>query len=228
MYPETYKTFKALGILLWYPTEAWVKAAPELNAVIQQEAFLPEQDRNAISGLVEYLTQQDLFDVQEAYVDTFDRIRSLSLHLFEHVHGESRDRGQAMVDLAEMYKEQGLAVDKNELPDYLPVFLEFLSVLPKEEAIEMLSDPAHVLTALGKRLAERGSPYQAVFDALIRLTGRQPEKAERKAPVMPTLEQMDKEWEEKPIEFMGATAPEATTAGGCGSGSGCGSGGCGG
>lgn len=228
MQAKSYKTFKALGILLWYPNEEWLSGIGDLCDLIEQEKLVGEEDVKSIRMFAEHLRSQDMFDAQEAYVDTFDRVRSLSLHLFEHVHGESRDRGQAMVDLAEMYKEQGFAVANSELPDYLPVFLEYLSLLPKEEALDILGDPAHVLVALGKRLAERGSPYSIIFSCLIRLAGRVPEKVERIIEVPPlSFAQMDKEWEDKPVDFLGAQAPEAKQAGGCGSG-GCGSGGCGG
>jgi len=220
------KTFKALGILLWYPNEEWLAGASDVCDLIAQEGLVKKEQLASLRALVSHLKAMDLMELQEDYVDTFDRVRSLSLHLFEHVHGDSRDRGQAMVDLADRYKEQGFSLAASELPDYLPVFLEYLSMLPKEEALEELANTGHILAALGKRLAERSSPYSAVLDALTLLAGRTPEKVERKAPVVVNFEQMDKEWEEKPIDFLGAQAPKA---GGCGgSGGGCGGGGCGG
>jgi len=228
MQASPFKTFKALGILLWYPSKEWLQGAEELCDLIAQEE-LAYRDISALRTFISQLKAQDLFDAQEDYVETFDRMRSLSLHLFEHVHGESRDRGQAMVDLAERYKEQGFALAKSELPDYLPVFLEYLSLLPPEEALEELSETGQILSALGKRLAERGSPYSAVFNCLSRLAGQEPVKVTvvTAAPAI-DFALMDKEWEDKPIDFMGAEAPaEKTTGGGCGSG-GCGSGGCGG
>ncbi len=223
MQASPYKTFKALGIFLWYPNEEWLRGIGDLCDLIEQEKLVGADDARAIRIFAEGLQAQDVFDAQEAYVDTFDRIRSLSLHLFEHVHGESRDRGQAMVDLAEVYKEQGFTLAKSELPDYLPVFLEFLSHLPKDEALEMLADPANVLVALGKRLAERGSPYNAIFNSLIHLAGREPEKVDRKiAATLPSFTQLDKEWEEKPVDFLGAEPPSAGGCGGGGKGCGCG------
>jgi nitrate reductase delta subunit len=153
------------------------------------------------------------------------------LHLFEHVHGDSRDRGQAMVDLTERYKEQGFELAASELPDYLPIFLEYLSFLPKEAALEDLAETGAIIAGLGRRLAERGSPYSAVFNCLIRLSGGVPAKVTQMIDkTMPSFEQMDKEWEEKQIEFLGAEAPEVKSGGGCGGGNGggCSSGGCGG
>jgi nitrate reductase molybdenum cofactor assembly chaperone NarJ/NarW len=213
------KTFKALGVLLCYPEVTWVQGGVELCDLMAAEALINTAQLEKLRLLAAQLATQDLLDLQEQYVDMFDRVRSLSLHLFEHVHGDSRDRGQAMVDLAERYKEQGFALAASELPDYLPVFLEYLSMLPKEVALEELADTGHILAALGKRLAERGSAYSAVLDALVLLTCRQPEKVERREPVLINFEQLDKEWEEKPIDFLGAQAPQ----GGCSSGS-CGGG----
>lgn len=213
MSPESNKTFKVLGILLGYPEAEWLDGVDELCRIIEQEHILGDKDKMAICALARDLAGQDRFDVQEAYVDTFDRVRSLSLHLFEHVHGEARERGQAMVDLAKIYEEKGLALAKSELPDYLPAFLEFLSHLPRPEAIEMLEDSVHILLAIAKRLAERGNPYHVIFDGMVRLTGRIPIKAEhRTAPTAPSFLELDKEWEEKAVDFMGAQTPQSGCA----------------
>lgn len=215
------KTFKALGILLCYPNEEWLESAAEISRLISQEGIVSKEDALNLQSFVEVLQSGDVLDLQEAYVDMFDRVRSLSLHLFEHVHGESRDRGQAMVDLAERYKEQGFALAASELPDYLPVFLEYLSTLPREQALEELAETGHILAALGKRLAERGSVYHLVVDSLTRLAGRTPEKVKQRAIAPQSFEQMDKEWEEKPVDFLGAEAPKAGGCGGGGCGGGC-------
>ncbi|HUJ73963.1 MAG TPA: nitrate reductase molybdenum cofactor assembly chaperone, partial [bacterium] len=108
----------------------------------------------------------DIYDLQARYVELFDQNRALSLHLFEHVHGESRDRGEAMVSLMERYTENGLSLAGNELPDFLPVFLEFLSQLPADEARQELADPRAVIAVLSRRLQKRESPYAAVLGAL--------------------------------------------------------------
>ena len=158
------KTFKALSALLSYPEEVLQKAAPELRKVLDEEALLPPERRAALDTLIEEIATTDLLTLQEHYVELFDRTRSLSLHLFEHVHGESRDRGQAMIDLKTLYEQNGLYLSSSELPDYLPAFLEFLSIRPLEEARAQLSQPAHILTALTERLHKRQSSYAAVFE----------------------------------------------------------------
>lgn len=167
------KTFKALGALLAYPEQALVDAVPEIKAVLREEGLIKSPELTALQRLFDDMKRIDVMTQQERYVDLFDRVRSLSLHLFEHVHGESRDRGQAMVDLAAMYAKAGLELADHELPDYLPAVLEYLERLPEREARAHLKDAAHIIEAVGARLAKRGSHYAAVFDALLALAGRQ-------------------------------------------------------
>ena len=138
-------TFKALSALLSYPTEDIRAAADELQKKLHDEAILPLWALRQIDELIGEYRTLDLYELQERYVFLFDRTRSLSLHLFEHVHGESRDRGQAMVDLKTLYSEGGLEIDSSELPDFLPLFLEFLATRPVAEARELLSEPANCL-----------------------------------------------------------------------------------
>ena len=124
------KTLKVLGMLLTYPETELSSAWPEMLPVLKQEKWLADKTLLAIENMAAWLTLTDLLDVQEEYVDLFDRTPSLSLHLFEHVHGESRERGQAMVDLSELYKQKGFEISGAEMPDYLPLFLEYLSTQP--------------------------------------------------------------------------------------------------
>ena len=118
----------------------------------------------------------DIYDLQERYVLLFDRTRSLSLHLFEHVHGESRDRGQAMIDLlSACTRSVGCSCASDELPDFLPLFLEYLvDAAAAQEACELLGQPAHIFAALAERLRKRQSPYEAVFRALVALAAAKP------------------------------------------------------
>ena len=156
-------TYKILSALLSYPTAELQAASRELVSALNAEPLLPAPNRAAIGALIEDIAATDLLEAQSRYVDLFDRTRTLSLHLFEHVHGESRDRGQAMVSLLERYQQAGLDVAAHELPDYVPLFLEFLSTLEADEARANLAEPAHILAALGERLRRRGSAYAAYF-----------------------------------------------------------------
>ena len=160
------KTFKVLSALLSYPDAALIDAAPELRKALDEENLLPPEARPLLGAFIEDVATGDVYDLQERYVELFDRTRSLSLHLFEHVHGESRDRGQAMIDLKAQYEQNGLTLSATELPDYLPAFLEFLSTLPLPEALQMLGQTTHILNALAERLHKRGAPYEAVFRTL--------------------------------------------------------------
>ena len=169
------RTFKVLSLLLTYPNEEIRAAAGEMRQVLAVEKLVPAHCLEGLGGLLDELAEGDLYDLQERYVLLFDRSRSLSLHLFEHIHGEGRDRGQAMVDLAEHYARHGLQPGPGELPDFLPMFLEFLSMRPLTEACELLGQPAHILAAIGERLRKRDSAYESVFRALVAISALKPE-----------------------------------------------------
>ena len=195
------KTFKVLGLLASYPKPEWVSHLDECSAVLMQEKFLPKKPLQAVLAFIEELKIADLYAVQEEFVSTFDRGRSHSLHLFEHIHGESRDRGQAMVNLADAYEEKGLVIDQAELPDYIPLFLEFLSLCPVDEAVALLGEPIDIMATIAARLQKRGSSYAVLFDALVALSRVKPSQDKIKevlaqAPEDTSLEALDKEWEE--------------------------------
>jgi len=195
-------TWRALGALLSYPTEGLQAAAGEIAAVLADEAIVPTQQRTAIDALLSELATTDIYELQERYFALFDRNRSLSLHLFEHVHGESRDRGQAMADLLALYDRHGLEMTAGELPDFLPLFLEFLSLLPDTEARALLAEPAAILRALADRLAARDTAYAAVIDALAELA-QAPAVGRSEIPDEdPTdLVALDAAWEETAVRF---------------------------
>ncbi len=198
------RTFKILSALLSYPTLEIQEAAGDFLGVLKSEALLKDPEIKALTPLIGEISTRDIYDLQERYVLLFDRTRSLSLHLFEHVHGESRDRGQAMVDLGALYSKHGLDISTEELPDYLPLFLEFLSVLSRQEALDYLTQPAHVLATLAERLERRRSSYQAVFNALTALTGVKevPEELAAEPEDDPNdLAALDAAWEAEQVTF---------------------------
>src|SRR5690606_38327937 len=120
----------------------------------------------------------------------FDRSPAHSLHLFEHVHGESRDRGQAMVDLLQQYRSNGFEPAAAELPDHVPLFLEYLSLLEPAAAELLLGEAIHVLAAIGDRLGRNDSPYAVVFTVLRSLTQVEP-RAQAEPPVRDMDEAME-------------------------------------
>ncbi|OWY07604.1 nitrate reductase molybdenum cofactor assembly chaperone [Thioclava sp. F42-5] len=201
------RTLKAFSVLLSYPTIELQRAAPEIGGVLASETRLTAAARRALRPLVEEIGERDIYALEETYVMLFDRSRSLSLNLFEHVHGESRDRGGAMVDLLETYRAAGFEPATTELPDHLPVLLEFLSTRPAQKASDMLADAAHILAAIGERLAKRESAYAAVFEALVQMSGATADEdavAEilaRPDPSPTDLEEIDKIWEETEVTF---------------------------
>ena len=201
------KTFKAISALLSYPTQELQDAADELRTVIHDDNLVPAAVRRQLDALIDDIATGDLYDLQERYVLLFDRTRSLSLHLFEHVHGESRDRGQAMIDLKALYEKSGLFISAAELPDFLPLLLEFLSTQPFAEARETLGQTVHILSALAERLRKRQSPYEAAFRALVAIAAAKP-TAEAVAALLdepdpdPTdLAALDEAWTDEPVTF---------------------------
>lgn len=201
-------TLRILSALLRYPDEAVQQAAPELAGVLAEDGLMSPEQRASLQPLLDALASTDLLDAQERYVGLFDRGRAVSLHLFEHVHGESRDRGQAMVDLRDRYEAQGLEITAKELPDYLPLFLEYLSVLPSAQAAEELAQPGVILSALAQRLEERDTPYAAPMRILADLAGAGGEAFEIAPADDPDdLAALDAAWEEEQIRFDAPAAP---------------------
>lgn len=198
---------KVISLLLSYPDEELQQAAPQLKAALAQDRLTGEREKALLGRLADDIAALDLYDAQERYVYLFDRTRTLSLHLFEHVHGESRDRGQAMVDLMAMYEEAGFEIDSRELPDYLPLFLEYLSMLAREDACELLGQTAHIITALKERLKKRKSIYVNAFGVLETIARGKPdarvvkELLDEREHDPDDLEALDRIWEEEAVTF---------------------------
>jgi nitrate reductase delta subunit len=217
-------TLKVLAALLVYPEQELIEDLDEMAAILEAEGALAKAERRALAALMTDLRVADLMDAQARYVALFDHSRSLSLHLYEHSHGDSRDRGQAMVDLLNHYRAHGLEPGDSELPDFLPRFLEFLSMRPAVEARAMLGQAVWVPALLRARLEQRGSPYAAVFRALEALAPQRADEAAIRETVgaeVPdnTPEALDRAWEEAPVTFRddpsagaGCTAASAMVA----------------
>jgi len=158
---------RALSALLTYPRRELLDALDELRTAIAGSRLIGNAQKSRLAELVAELGAAEPLELEERYVGWFERGRAGSLHLFEHVHGDSRERGQAMVDLIGVYERAGFRLAANELPDYLPAVLEYLSCRSLDEARDMLGDCAHILRALGERLVAARSRYAAVLDALL-------------------------------------------------------------
>ncbi len=203
----TDRTLKALSLILSYPTLELQEAMPEIGGVLASDTRLTGAARRALRLIVTALGERDIYALQEAYVSLFDRSRSISLNLFEHVHGESRDRGGAMVSLVETYREAGFDPISSELPDHLPVLLEYLAMQPAEEAKDVLADAAHIFEVISTRLERRESNYAAIFAALLQLSEQETDKSvvaallDQPEDDPDDLEALDKVWEESEVLF---------------------------
>lgn len=205
-------SFKAIGALLDYPTSDMQAALGEIEQALREERALPQAELDEVGAFIARLRRSDILDLQEHWVSLFDRSKRVALHLYEHSHGESRDRGQAMVDLALTYRMNGFELAASEMPDYLPLFLEFLSVIPEAPARRYLAEAVDIVEALRIRLEERDSSYAALLSALIPLASRPTDEAEVEAilagePRDPAdLEELDREWAEEPVDFAAGSA----------------------
>jgi nitrate reductase molybdenum cofactor assembly chaperone NarJ/NarW len=191
--PAASRTLRVLSALLGYPDAALRPQLPEMLTALREESAVPAPRLAELGGLINSLMLADPLEAEAEYVQIFDCGRATSLHLFEHVHGDSRDRGPAMIDLAQTYEQAGLFLAPGELPDYLPVALEFASTQPPREARAFLGEIAHILDALHAALAQRGTRYAAVAAALLEIAGEKP------TAIAPAAEPpIDESWSEPP------------------------------
>ncbi|MBL8380368.1 MAG: nitrate reductase molybdenum cofactor assembly chaperone [Burkholderiales bacterium] len=192
-------TLRVLARLLSYPDAELRAHLPEMRDALAAEAALPAARLAELDLLIAGIARRDDLDAEADYVQLFDSGRSASLYLFEHVHGDSRERGPAMIDLAKTYEEAGLYLAEGDLPDYLPTALEYASTQPAREARAFLAEMAHILSVIFSGLERRGSRYASVLGALLDLAG---EKA--RAVELPADEPLDEAWEE-PAAFDGCS-----------------------
>ncbi len=210
------RTLRVLSRLLAYPEAELQAQIPALQDVLREDDFLKAKSLKPLLAFMDTLAAMELMQAQEDYVELFDRGRAHCLHLFEHVHGESRFRGQAMISLTERYAEKGLQIGVGELPDYLPLFLEFISICDPEEGRDTLAQSAPIIATLGEKLRRRKSGYASVMAAIVELSGAKLSKSEiQKAadaalPNIQTLDELDEQWQE-PEAFGGA--PDCGTCG---------------
>jgi len=197
--PKATYTLRALAALLGYPDAGLRAHLPELRDALHAERALGHGRRVELDRLIDRLRGSPDLQAEQTYVELFDRGRGTALHLFEHVHGDSRERGGAMVALLRSYEEAGLMLAPGELPDYLPALLEFASTQPPAQARAFLREFAHILQRLFAALARRESAYASVMGALLELAG---ETAQ--AVTLPDEPSLDESWEE-PAAFGGCS-----------------------
>jgi nitrate reductase delta subunit len=173
---------------------------PEMRDILRRDGALSHERQAELEALIGSLADSDPLEGEAGYVELFDRGRGTSLHLFEHVHGDSRERGPAMIDLAQTYEKAGLYLAPGELPDYLPAVLEFVSTQPPVEARAFLGEMAHIFNAIFNSLQRRDSPYASVLGALLELAG---EKAQ--AVKLAAEQPLDESWAE-PVVFDGCSS----------------------
>jgi nitrate reductase delta subunit len=196
-------TFRVLSALLRYPAPELRAELAEAARILRSEAVLPDQHLQAVCAFITELQRAPQLDAESAYIDAFDRGRSASLYVFEHIHGDSRARGEAMHRLLLRYRAHGLEMEARELPDYLPLFLEFLSTRPLAEARRHLAEISDIVALIGRRLRARGAPHAPLLEAISALAPanaaivEQTSAGERDD----TPAALDAAWAEAPVTF---------------------------
>lgn len=210
------KTYKILSLLLSYPSEELQKFLPQVDKELRDEALLQENRTVEIAKFCKRFAELDLTDWQGEYVQLFDYSRSVSLHIFEHIKGDSRDRGQAMVNLMEFYKEKGMNLTAKELPDYIPAFLEFLSTLTITKSAELLGETVNIMDKINVALSKSNNPYSSIFKAIISLSAKEPDKTITREMIKNEKPlDLDAEYEEEPVTFGGAAGCPSQGASAC-------------
>ena len=198
--PKATKSLRVLARLLGYPDAELRGHLADMRGALHEEKAVAPQRLAELEALIDTLARKAPLEAEADYVELFDRGRATSLHLFEHVHGDSRDRGPAMIDLALTYEKAGMYLGEGEMPDFLPVVLEFTSTQPPREAREFLAEMAHIFNAIFAALQKRATPYASVLGALLELAG------EKASPVEIAAEEpIDAVWQE-PVVFDGCSS----------------------
>lgn len=197
--PNASISLRVLARLLSYPDAALRSDLPDMRKALHSDNTVPASRLAELDALIATLESGNALENEAEYVAMFDRGRATSLHLFEHVHGDSRDRGPAMIDLTQTYEKAGLFLAPGELPDYLPVVLEFVSTQPPKEARAFLGEMAHIFNAIFNGLQQRHSAYASVIGALLEISGESAHAVKVVAD-----EPIDAVWEE-PAVFDGCS-----------------------
>jgi len=207
-------TFRVISELLKYPAPELKAEAAEAERILGEERLLTEKNLHAVCGFLQHVRETPQLELEAAYLEAFDRGRSTALYLFEHIHGESRDRGEAMVKLLMRYRAHGLELGQNELPDYLPVFLEFLSTRSVAEARKHLAEVVDIIVLIGERLSRRGAVYACLLAPVASLANHGNNSAELALLVQredrdDTPAALDRAWEDAPVIFSDAAGTSA-------------------
>ncbi len=161
---EVRRLLAVASMLLCYPDQA---AVGRLALVERSAGSLPPASREPITRFTGWLSSVDLLDAQAHYVEIFDRRRKACLYLTYFLNGDTRGRGMALVEFKEAYQAAGFDVPPSELPDFLPVVLEFGSVGDLAVALEQLARHRAGVELLEKALRQFDSPYADVVTALL-------------------------------------------------------------
>jgi nitrate reductase delta subunit len=187
---ERVHTLKLVSLLLQYPTQPLREAVEGLDP--GEVGPASRRQRARLTSFLDWWRGRSLGELQRSYVEEFEFAKQRSLHLTYHVHGDSRQRGLALLRLRQAYAEAGMEPQEGELPDFLPMMLEFAALAPA--GVELLERNREAIELVAASLREGGSPYAellgAITDALPGLSARQVNRIKRLAAEGPPSEEV--------------------------------------
>lgn len=175
--------YKLLSVLLSYPDARLIEGEDELTGAVA--ALPPSRQKTAIERFWSYWRDTPPSERAQHYVETFDLQKRCSLYLSFYLQGDKRQRGMSLLHLKRLYAAAGFHLEGKELPDYLPVILEFAEFAPPGYGETILADLRPALEAVRESLRDLGSPYAHLLDALcFGLPRLSPLEAERTQQIM--------------------------------------------
>ena len=161
MNEEKRSILKVLSVMLHYPDDEFILSLEELKEAVEEIPQVEQREKCMI--FLSYLSSNPLIRLQEEYTSTFDLNPTTSLNLTYHKWGDARERGNALAELNCLYREAGYESCNDDLPDYLPLVLEFLSINKLANSFSFLGQYCDQVKVVGSRLREKDSPYSGIL-----------------------------------------------------------------
>lgn len=158
-------TFEIISSLLLYPNEEWMSELPDICSLITSLKDLELKEK--INSFVRSVQKKGIIALEQEYIETFDFGNNTNLYITYDKYGEQRERGQALLSLKQLYESEGCEVIEQELPDYLPLVLEFLSVASEENTHKLIYSLGPVIEIISENLNKTKSDYAILMDSLL-------------------------------------------------------------
>ena len=157
------QVFAVISKLIDYPDSELIENLDSVIEYIKDSSEIATDEKEILMEFVSWMRSHTSIKLQETYVETFDMVPEHDLHLTHHIFGDDRQRGPALIDLSEHFKNEGLEVKEGEIPDFLPLLLEYASTLDDIKSREFLGDAKKIITIIADNLDKAKSPYSKLI-----------------------------------------------------------------